>query len=88
MQLTNTIVSNGNYDFKHNTALVLAGFSGNFGGGSITIQSSFDGITYIDVPNGIITSATIFIMGMAPYGRLVVAGAVNPNIDVNIKNFT
>ena len=91
MELTNKITGSGEFTFDGSFNQATIWVSGSFAGGTFTTQlsgKSDERVSgFLDVPNGTITTSTMFnIYGGMPRGRVTfVTGSGNPDLDVYIN---
>jgi len=83
---TNMISADGAYEFDCNFKIGSILLAGTFGGGTLIFSQSFDGIDYVNVPNGTFDAPTITnFISAAPYGRFTLSGATTPSIGVYVQ---
>ena len=59
--------------------------SGSFGGGTLTVQASLDGIAWLDTDVSATGPAALnFLSGLGVYHRLNLTGATGPNLFASV----
>lgn len=83
---TNNITADGEYHINSNFNYATVLITGDFGGGTLKYQASFNDTDYVDVPYTTITADAIYnISTGTPHGKFVLTGATNPNIKLWVK---
>jgi len=85
----NTITGSGQYTFSANANIMTVWVSGSFGGGTMTLEHSFDGSNYLTVESSTKTANFSYnYLSAAPCGAVRLTGATDPDLTIYVlQNF-
>ena len=85
----NSITASGQYTFPANANIMTVWVSGSFGGGTMTLEHSFDDTNWLTVESSTKTANFSYnYLSAAPKGAIRLSGATNPDLTVYVlQNF-
>ena len=58
---------------------------GNFGGGTLSISGSHDGVNFVEFEDGSLTTPTAKVLSWSGNVRFELTGSTNPNLNISLK---